>query len=113
MTKNDLADAEERERVMTNQISHLSSVPASAADIQRPLGWSDRTTSANEAMDGVRVVSLDPNAVAPSRYANRLEFNWESAAFHTLKADILATKGNLSPIKASHYTQLHLSFASL
>ena len=84
---------------MTNQISHLSSVPASAADIQRPLGWSDRTTSANEAMDGVRVVSLDPNAVAPSRYANRLEFNWESAAFHTLKADILATKGNLSPIK--------------
>ena len=99
MTADHRAAAEELERLMKNHVTRLSSVPTTAASVQRPATWSKSTPSANGAVNGAHIVQLDPNLVAPGHYANRLPFNWDTEAFKTHKADIWSTHGNLQPIK--------------
>lgn len=98
MTANHRAAAEELERSMKN-VTRLSSVPTTAAGVQRPTPRFASTPSANGAVNGPYIVRLDPNQVAPGHYANRLPFNWDTEAFKTHKEDIWTTRGNLQPIK--------------
>jgi len=52
-----------------------------------------------KAFDGARPVrSLDPQAVRPSKWANRHEHSYADAAFEALKADIAAAGTNVQPI---------------
>lgn len=71
------------------------------ADIAEGTGVNDSGTAdpyEAEIFQPGQKVSLRPDKIVPSRFANRLDFNWQGDAFMAFKELIKSTGGNLQPI---------------
>ncbi len=85
--------AEEAHRNMQRAVREVRS---SASEPPAPVPWAARV--AETARTSGQLLRLDPMQIRPSRFANRLEFNWGTRAFKDLKKAIASTDGNVQPV---------------